>query len=60
MIFENKLDEKDIYARYRDTTTTSNNPAPNMFDFLTNVPKSEYDKVVGWIHGWKRLNENAG
>lgn len=57
--FKNKLDEKDIYARYRDATTTPDNPAPNMFDFLTTVPKSKYDNVVGWIHSWERLNKNA-
>lgn len=40
---------RDIYARYKDTTITWNNFAPNIFISLTNIPKSPFDNVVGWI-----------
>lgn len=49
LIFD-ELDAKDLYAKYRDTTVgTLNTNYFEMFRYLTNIPKSKYDGVIGWI-----------
>ncbi|MGD9153783.1 MAG: hypothetical protein PVG30_09095 [Gammaproteobacteria bacterium] len=47
--FENELEKKDIYAEYKDTTKGYDDAEIFMQNSLTNVPKSQYDNVIGWI-----------
>jgi len=43
-------DQKDIYERYRDSTTTDDNKDPFFHEYSTTIPKSPFDNVVGWIN----------
>ena len=45
----NRLEEKDIYIKYRDSTCGFDTVDLFMWDSLTIVPKSKYDNVIGWI-----------
>jgi len=49
VVVENELEKKDIYAKYRDTTNSRDNPEVFMRNSLTNTPKSKYDNVIGWV-----------
>ena len=45
-----ELGEKDPYAIYRDSTLgTTKTRYFEMFRYFTNIPKSKYDGIVGWI-----------
>ena len=46
---ENKLDEKDIFEKYRDSTIGTGEGVKFFPTNSTNTLKSKYDNVIGFI-----------
>lgn len=52
----NKFFERDLYQKYKNVTLGFNEDnflgidgCFGMFEDFTNIPKSKYDNVIGWI-----------